>query len=63
MLFTFMKSCFNWLPLPLFLLVSTVFTIFAVTILIEVIKLIATILEWIVKLCGGLIGKVVDFFV
>ena len=63
MLFAFMKSCFNWLPLPLFFLVSTVFTIFAVLILIEVIKLIITIFNFLKDVIGGLLAKVVDFFV
>lgn len=63
MLFGFMKACFNWLPLPLYLLVSTVFTIFAVLILIEVIKLIITIFNFVKDVFGGLLTKVVDFFV
>lgn len=63
MLFGFMKACFNWLPLPLYLLVSTVFTIFAVLILIEVIKLIITIFDFVKNVFGGLLTKVVDFFV
>lgn len=63
MLFSFMKACFGWLPLPLYLLVNVVFTIFAVLILIEVIKLIITIFNFLKDVFGGLLTKVVDFFV
>ena len=63
MLFGFIKSCFSWLPVPLYLLVCAVFTVFAVIILFEVIKLIFTILGFLKDLLGGLITKVVDFFV
>lgn len=63
MIFGFFKACFGWLPLPLYLLVSTVFVIFAVLILIEVIKLIITIFNFLKDVFGGLLTKVVDFFV
>lgn len=62
MLFGFMKACFSWLPVPLYLLVCTVFTIFAVLICIEVIKVIITVLNFIKDVFGGLLMKVVDFF-
>lgn len=63
MLFSFMKSCFNWLPLPLYRLVSTIFTIFAAMILVEVIKLLIMIFNFLKDVVGGLLTKVVEFFV
>lgn len=62
-MFAFFESCFLWLPLPLYLLVCAIFTVFAVIVAIQVIKLLASIIKFIVDVLGGLWTKVVGFFV
>lgn len=62
-MFAFMRASFGWLPLPLYLVVGAIFSIFALIIAIEVIKIIATLLKFLVELCGGIIAKVVGWFV
>lgn len=62
-MFAMMRACFGWLPLPLRLVVGAIFSIFALIIAIEVIKIIAALLKFLVDLCGGIIAKVVAFFV
>lgn len=63
MFLTFFRSCFYWLPTPLYLLVSAIFTVFAVIVAVQVIKLLASIIRFIVDVLGGLWVKVVQFFV
>lgn len=63
MFFTFLTYCFKWLPTPLFLLVSAVFTVFAVIVAVEILKLIYTLVEFFTKALGGLLKKVVALFV
>lgn len=50
MFFTFLTYCFKWLPTPLFLLVSAVFTVFAVIVAVEILKLIYALVG---VLCKG----------
>ena len=63
MFFTFLTYCFKWLPTPLFLLVSAVFTVFAVIVAVEILKLIYALIEFFAKALGGLLKKVVTLFV
>lgn len=63
MFFTFLSYCFKWLPTPLFLLVCAVFTVFAVIVAVEILKLIYTLIEFFAKALGGLLKKVVALFV
>lgn len=63
MFFTFIKSTFGWLPTPLFALVGAVFVFFLMIILFKAIKVIIQLLQFLKDIFGGLIAKVVDFFV
>lgn len=63
MLFSFFRDCFMWLPAPLFVLVSAIFSAFAMVVLFEVLKIIFDIMKFLKECFSGLIGMVVDFFV
>ena len=62
-MFLLMKACFSWLPLPLYLLVSAVFSIFIIIVVIDLLRLIIEVIKFLKDLLGGLIAKVVGFFV
>lgn len=62
-MFALMRAAFGWLPLPLYLIVGAVFSLFAVIIVIEVIKVIAGLLKFILEFCGSILSKVVALFV
>lgn len=59
----FMKAAFSWLPLPLSLLVGYVFTVFILVVLFQAIKVIMEIVGFLVNIFGGILAKVVTFFV
>lgn len=63
MLFSFFRNCFMWLPTPLFVLVSAIFSVFAMLVLFEVLKIVFDIMKFLKECLSGLIGLVVDFFV
>ena len=63
MFFQFIYATFAWLPLPLYLLVCAVFMFFWVIILYQAIKVIMQLLQFLMEIFGGLIAKVVAFFV
>lgn len=63
MFFQFINTAFSWLPTPLYLLVSAVFTFFLMIILFKAIKVVMELLKFLKDIFGGLIAKVVDFFV
>lgn len=59
----FIVADFKWLPTPLFLLVSAVFTFFSIFVAISLIKALLQIIQFIVKALGGVLGKVAALFV
>lgn len=63
MFFQFIYSTFSWLPMPLYLLVCTIFMFFLMIILFQAIKVIIQLLQFLKEIFGGLIAKVVSFFV
>lgn len=58
-----MTAAFSWLPVPLALLVSAVFSVFLLIILFQAIKVIVELLRFLMDIFGGLIAKVVGYFV
>lgn len=58
----FIVHCFDWLPVPLRLLVGGVISFFVVMILIEIIKVLFKLFQFLKDVFGGLISKVVAFF-
>ena len=58
-----MTAAFSWLPLPLFALVSAVFTVFFLIVLFKIIKVIMEIVGFLANIFGGILAKVVGFFV
>lgn len=63
MFFQMIYAAFSWLPASLYLLVYAVFTFFLMIILFQAIKVIIQLLQFLKEIFGGLIAKVVDFFV
>ena len=63
MFLAFMKSAFSWLPVPLSLLVGYVFTVFLLVVLFQAIKVIMEIVGFLANIFGGILAKVVGFFV
>lgn len=63
MFFQFISATFSWLPMPLYLIVCAIFVCFSVIILFQLIKVVIQLLEFLHKIFGGLIKKVVSFFV
>lgn len=63
MFFQFIYAAFSWLPTPLYLLVIAVFTFFLMIILFQAVKVIISLLQFLKDIFGGLIAKVVEFFV
>lgn len=58
-----MRAAFSWLPLPLYLLVGAVFTVFLLIVLFHAVKVIVELLRFLLDIFGGLIAKVVGYFV
>ena len=56
-------STFKWLPTPLFLLVSAILTFFFVFVAVSVIIAVYKLIQFIVHVLGGILGKVVSLFV
>lgn len=59
----FIVATFKWLPTPLFLLVSAVFTFFSIFVAVALIKALLQIIQFVVKALGGVLGKVAALFV
>ena len=62
-MFLLMKACFAWLPLELYIVVSVVFAMFILCVMISIIRIVVSIVNFLHSLLGGLLTKVVDFFV
>ena len=56
-------ATFKWLPTPLFLLVSAILTFFFIFVAVSVIIAVYKLLQFIVHVLGGILGKVVSLFV
>ena len=59
----FIRTAFQWLPAPLYLLVSAVITFFAIFVAVALIKALWQLTQFVVNVLGGVLGKVVSLFV
>lgn len=59
----FIRTAFQWLPAPLYLLVSAVITFFAIFVAVALIKALWQLIQFVVNVLGGVLGKVVSLFV
>lgn len=59
----FVRAAFHWLPTPLYLLVSAVITFFAIFVAVALIKALWQLIQFVVNVLGGVLGKVVSLFV
>ena len=59
----FVRTAFHWLPAPLYLLVSAVITFFAIFVAVALIKALWQLIQFVVNVLGGVLGKVVSLFV
>lgn len=57
-----LKMGFSWLPDALVFLVGAVCAIFSLSVLIRIVKLIVELINFVKNLFGGLLSKVVGFF-
>lgn len=56
-------ATFKWLPTPLFLLVSAILSFFFIFVAVSVIIAVYKLIQFIVHVLGGILGKVVSLFV
>lgn len=59
----FVRTAFHWLPTTLYLLVSAVITFFAIFVAVALIKALWQLIQFVVNVLGGVLGKVVSLFV
>ena len=59
----FIRTAFQWRPTPLYLLVSAVITFFAIFVAVALIKALWQLIQFVVNVLGGVLGKVVSLFV
>ena len=62
MFFSLIMSMFGWMPFQLRGLVAAVFVFFSVFVAIALIKTLLTLIEFIVGMLGGVLGKVASLF-
>ncbi len=62
-MFSLILAMFKWLPTPLFMLVSAIFTIFSIFVAVALIKIFLSVLDFLAKVTSGLFGKVAGLFV
>lgn len=62
MFFSLLSDLFGWLPLPLRGLIGVVFVFFAVFVAFALIKIVFTLIQFIVSMLGGVLGKVASLF-
>ena len=60
---SFITAIFQWLPTPLYILVSAIFTFFCIFVGVVLIKVIRNLISFVVSVLGGVLGKVVSLFV
>lgn len=56
-------ATFKWLPTPLFLLVSAILTFFFIFVAVSVLIAVYKLIQFIVHVLGGILGKVMSLFV
>ena len=56
-------ATFKWLPTPLYLLVSAILVFFFIFVAVSVIIAVYKLIQFLVHVLGGVLGKVVSFFV
>ena len=61
-MFDLINSMFGWMPVPLRLLTCAVFVVFSVFVAVAIIKAIYGLLQFLMNVLGGLLGKVVALF-
>ena len=54
---------FKWLPTPLFLLVSAIFTFFVIFVAVAIIIAVYKLVQLLTHVLGGILKKVVELFV
>ena len=52
----FIRTAFQWLPTPLYLLVSAVITFFAIFVAVALIKALWQLIQFVVNVLGGVLG-------
>lgn len=60
---SFITAIFQWLPTPLYILVSAIFTFFSIFLGVILIKIIWNLISFVVNILAGVLGKVVSLFV
>lgn len=56
-------ATFKWLPTPLFLLVSAVLMFFFIFVAVSVLIAVYKLIQYLIGVLGGILGKVVSLFV
>lgn len=56
-------ATFKWLPTPLFLLVSAVLMFFFIFVAVSVLVAVYKLIQFLIGVLGGILGKVVSLFV
>ena len=56
-------ATFKWLPTPLFLLVSAVLMFFFIFVYVSVLIAVYKLIQFLISVPGGVLGKVVSLFV
>ncbi len=56
-------ATFKWLPTPLFLLVSAVLMFFFIFVAVSVLIAVYKLIQFLIGVLGGILGKVVSLFV
>lgn len=56
-------STFKWLPTPLFVLVSAIFVFFFIFTAVAIVIAVYKLIQFLVHVLGGILGKVVQLFV
>ncbi len=56
-------ATFKWLPTPLFLLVSAVLMFFFIFVAVSVLIAVYKLVQFLIGVLGGILGKVVALFV
>jgi hypothetical protein len=62
-MFGLIRTAFGWLPDSLYFLVSAILTFFAIFVAVSLIVAVFKLVQFIVQVLGGILGKVVQLFV
>lgn len=61
-MFSFIQSCFSWLPFPLFVLVKIVQYFFMIAVLFKILRIVLDLAKMVISVFGGAIAKVASWF-